>query len=50
MMYLDAPPRLTARNSESFKGCNDLHIATNGETGTVPVADIGILNSSLRGA
>jgi gluconolactonase len=24
-------PVLTARNSESFKGCNDLHIASNGE-------------------
>jgi len=24
-------PLLTARNSESFKGCNDLHIATNGD-------------------
>lgn len=24
-------PVLTARNSESFKGCNDLHIATNGD-------------------
>ncbi|MEA2898869.1 MAG: gluconolactonase, partial [Bradyrhizobium sp.] len=24
-------PVLTARNSESFKGCNDLHIASNGD-------------------
>src|ERR1700722_10302666 len=24
-------PLLTARNSESFRGCNDLHIATNGD-------------------
>jgi gluconolactonase len=36
IMELDARagkmlPILTARNSESFKGCNDLHIATNGD-------------------
>src|SRR6266568_4724365 len=36
IMELDAKagrmqPVLTARNSESFKGCNDLHIASNGE-------------------
>jgi gluconolactonase len=36
IMELDARagkmlPVLTARNSESFKGCNDLHIASNGE-------------------
>ena len=36
IMHLDAgagrmQPVLTARNSESFKGCNDLHIATNGD-------------------
>jgi len=35
-MQLDAKPDgcsqvLTARNSESFKGCNDLHIASNGD-------------------
>ena len=24
-------PVLTSRNSESFKGCNDLHIASNGD-------------------
>ena len=24
-------PVLTARNSESFKGCNDLHLASNGD-------------------
>src|SRR5207245_4217091 len=23
-------PRLTSRNSESFRGCNDLHLASNG--------------------
>jgi gluconolactonase len=36
IMQLDAgagrmQPVLTARNSESFKGCNDLHIASNGD-------------------
>lgn len=36
LMELDARagkmlPLLTARNSESFKGCNDLHIASNGD-------------------
>ena len=36
IMQLDAragkmSPVLTARNSESFKGCNDLHIARNGD-------------------
>jgi len=36
IMELDATagkmqPVLTARNSESFKGCNDLHLASNGE-------------------
>jgi gluconolactonase len=36
IMELDARagrmlPILTARNSESFKGCNDLHIASNGD-------------------
>jgi gluconolactonase len=36
IMQLDASagrmrPVLTARNSESFKGCNDLHIASNGD-------------------
>ena len=36
IMELDAgagrmSPVLTARNSESFKGCNDLHIASNGD-------------------
>jgi gluconolactonase len=36
IMQLDAAagrtlPVLTARNSESFKGCNDLHIASNGD-------------------
>ena len=36
LMQLDAragriQPLLTARNSESFKGCNDLHIAKNGD-------------------
>jgi gluconolactonase len=36
IMELDAnarriQPVLTARNSESFKGCNDLHIASNGD-------------------
>jgi gluconolactonase len=36
IMQLDAQaarirPLLTARNSESFKGCNDLHIASNGD-------------------
>ena len=36
LMQLDAKagrmqPLLTARNSESFKGCNDLHIAGNGD-------------------
>ncbi|MDB5517744.1 MAG: SMP-30/gluconolactonase/LRE family protein [Tardiphaga sp.] len=36
IMQLDAEagrmqPVLTARNSESFKGCNDLHIASNGD-------------------
>ena len=36
IMELDAKagrmlPILTARNSESFKGCNDLHIASNGD-------------------
>ena len=36
IMELDAKagrmlPILTARNSESFKGCNDLHLASNGE-------------------
>jgi len=36
IMELDARagkmlPLLSARNSESFKGCNDLHIASNGE-------------------
>jgi gluconolactonase len=36
IMQLDAKagrmqPLLTARNSESFKGCNDLHIASNGD-------------------
>jgi gluconolactonase len=36
LMELDAnagsmKPLLTARNSESFKGCNDLHIASNGD-------------------
>jgi gluconolactonase len=36
IMQLDASagkmqPILTARNSESFKGCNDLHLASNGD-------------------
>jgi len=36
IMELDVPARrmrpvLTARNSESFRGCNDLHIASNGD-------------------
>src|SRR5256885_16961829 len=36
IMELDATagkmqPVLTARNSESFKGCNDLHLASNGD-------------------
>jgi gluconolactonase len=36
LMELDASagrmrPMLTSRNSESFKGCNDLHIAANGD-------------------
>jgi gluconolactonase len=36
IMQLDAgagrmQPVLTARNSESFKGCNDLHLASNGD-------------------
>ena len=36
LMQLDAKagrmePLLTSRHSESFKGCNDLHIATNGD-------------------
>ncbi len=36
IMHLDEQagrmqPVLTARNSESFKGCNDLHIASNGD-------------------
>jgi gluconolactonase len=36
IMELDAPAGrmqkvLTSRNSESFKGCNDLHLATNGD-------------------
>jgi|SRR5665213_454640 len=36
IMQLDAKagrmlPVMTARNSESFRGCNDLHIATNGD-------------------
>ncbi len=36
LMELDAgsgaiKPLLTSRNSESFKGCNDLHIASNGD-------------------
>jgi gluconolactonase len=36
LMELDAKagrmqPLLTARNSESFRGCNDLHLATNGD-------------------
>jgi gluconolactonase len=36
IMQLDADkgrmqPLLTARNSESFRGCNDLHIASNGD-------------------
>jgi gluconolactonase len=36
IMQLDAKagrmlPVLTSRNSESFRGCNDLHIATNGD-------------------
>ena len=36
IMELDAragrmQPVLTSRNSESFKGCNDLHIASNGD-------------------
>src|SRR5260221_10411562 len=36
IMQLDAKagrmqPVLTARNSESFRGCNDLHIASNGD-------------------
>ena len=36
IMQLDAGagrmlPVLTARNSESFKGCNDLHLASNGD-------------------
>ena len=36
IMQLDAKagrmqPVLTARNSESFKGCNDLHLASNGD-------------------
>src|ERR1044072_3692638 len=36
IMQLDASagkmqPVLTARNSESFKGCNDLHLASNGD-------------------
>jgi gluconolactonase len=53
IMELDARagkmlPVLTARNSESFKGCNDLHIATNGDIYFTDQGQTGLHDPSGR--
>jgi len=41
-------PILTARNSESFKGCNDLHIARNGDIYFTDQGETGLHDPSGR--
>ena len=41
-------PILTARNSESFKGCNDLHIASNGDIYFTDQGQTGLHDPSGR--
>ena len=53
IMQLDASagkmlPVLTARNSESFKGCNDLHIASNGDIYFTDQGQTGLQDQSGR--
>src|SRR6202035_2448568 len=53
MMELDVKagkmlPVLTARNSESFKGCNDLHIAGNGDIYFTDQGQTGLHDPSGR--
>ena len=53
LMELDAGashmrPVLTSRNSESFKGCNDLHIASNGDVYFTDQGQTGLHDPSGR--
>jgi len=53
LMELDAKaghikPILTARNSESFRGCNDLHIAPNGDVYFTDQGQTGLHDPSGR--
>lgn len=53
IMELDAKagritPVLTARNSESFKGCNDLHLASNGDIYFTDQGQTGLHDPSGR--
>src|SRR5471030_1286605 len=53
IMQLDAGagrmlPVLTARNSESFKGCNDLHIAANGDIYFTEQGQTGLHDPTAR--
>jgi gluconolactonase len=41
-------PLLTARNSESFRGCNDLHIASNGDIYFTDQGQIGLHDPTGR--
>ena len=41
-------PVLTARNSESFKGCNDLHVASNGDIYFTDQGQTGLHDPSGR--
>ncbi|MES1149404.1 MAG: SMP-30/gluconolactonase/LRE family protein, partial [Bradyrhizobium guangdongense] len=53
IMELDAEagriaPVLTARNSESFRGCNDLHLASNGDIYFTDQGQTGLQNPTGR--
>src|SRR5689334_20495146 len=53
IMQLDAKagritPVLTARNSESFRGCNDLHLASNGDVYFTDQGQTGLHDASGR--
>ena len=50
MMYLDAPPRPTCTNIAIGGANRDRLYVTESVTGTVLVADLSVLDTSLRGA
>jgi gluconolactonase len=50
MMYLDAPPRPTCTDVAIGGANRDRLDVTESVTGTVRVADIGVLDSSSQGA